>query len=111
MSLYVKHTENRRTYYLVPLPVKFNGRTAYLDLTDRARNAINRDRRRYYDPEHGPDFGVEILHAMQYAEYVADHAVEKNLHKFGTRTGYSFFVNPFDDDDQLRRDTRRRDKQ
>ena len=53
---------------------------------------------------------MEILHATQYAEYVADHASEKNLHKFGTRTGYSFFVNPFDDDDQLRRDTRRRDR-
>lgn len=111
MSLYVKHNENRRTYYLVPLPAKFDDKTAYLDLTDRARNAINRDRRRFYEPENGPDFGIEILHAVEYAAYVSEHANEKNLHKFGTRTGYSFFVNPFtDDQDQVKREYRRREK-
>ena len=105
---FVKHTENRRTYYLVPLPVKIDGKTAFLDFTDRARNAINRDRRRYYDPEEGPDFCVEILHATEYAEYVAEHANEKNIHKFGTRNGYSFFVNPLAEDGMVRRDHRRK---
>ncbi len=105
---YVKHTENRRTYYLVPLPAKFDGKTAFLDLTDRARNAINRDRRRFYDPEDGPDFCIEILHAMEYAEYVADLASERNIHKFGTRTGYSFFINPLAEDGKVKREQRRR---
>ena len=107
MSLYVKHTENRRTYFLVPLPKKFDGRTAFLDLTERARNAINRDRRRFYDAEDGPDFWIEIQHATEYAGYVSEHANEKNIHKFGTRTGYSFFINPLDDEDKVEREQRR----
>lgn len=98
MSLYVKHSENRRTYFLVPLPKKFDGKVAYLDLTERAKNAINRDRRNYYDPEDGPEFSIEVLHAMEYADYVSQYANEKNLHKFGTRTGYSLFVNHLGDD-------------
>ncbi len=108
MSLYVKHTENRRTYFLVPLPKKFDGKTAFLDLTERARNANNRDRRNYYDSENGPEFCIEILHAIEYAEYVSQYANERNIHKFGTRAGYSFFINPLDDDDKVEREPRRK---
>lgn len=108
-SAYVKYIENRRTHYLVPLPTKFDGRTAYLDLTDRIKNAINRDRRQRYEPEDGPEFGIEILHANEYAQYVSEHATSNNLHKFGTRTGYSFFISSLTDE-QAKREEKRKSK-
>lgn len=107
MSLYVKHQENRRVFYLIPLKKQFDGKTAYLDITDRARKAINKDRRQNYGIENGPNFGLEVLHAVEYADHVADVAHPKNLHKFGTRTGYSFFISALTDD-QIRRDRARR---
>ena len=108
MATFVKHQENRRTYYLIPLPKKFGDKTAYLDYTDLARDAIRRDRRRHYGPENGPLFGIETLHAMEYAEYVAEHAIAENIHKFNTRRGYSFFISAVTDD-QIQRDERRRE--
>jgi len=108
MSAYVKHQENRRTYYLIPLEAKFDGRTAYLDFTDRAKNAINKDRRYRYPIEKGPNFGIEIHHAQEYAEYVAENANPVNIHKFNTRGGYSFFVSSLTDEQIKRDDARRR---
>ncbi len=107
MPTFVKHKENRRVFYLIPLNKQFNGKTAYLDITDRARSAINKDRRKNYGIENGPNFGIEVLHATEYAAYVADVAHSKNLLKFGTRTGYSFFINALTDD-QIHRDSVRR---
>jgi hypothetical protein len=106
-SLYVKHHENKRVFYLIPLKKQFDGKTAYLDITDRARKAINKDRRQNYGIENGPNFGLEVLHAVDYADHVADVAHPKNLHKFGTRTGYSFFISALTDD-QIKRDRARR---
>ena len=107
MSLFVKHQENRRTYYLIPLTNKIDGKTAYLDLTDRARNALNKDRRHHYQPENGPNFGIEILHAKEYADYVTSVANNRNLHKFNTRKGYTFFVSALTDDQIKREEVRR----
>lgn len=91
-KLYIKKTEGKRVFYILPVK-EFSNSVAYLDVTDRARHAINRDRRKHYDAENGPNFGVEILHAREYADYVAQHATENNLHKFNTRDGgYSFFT-------------------
>lgn len=106
-SLYVKHEENKRIHYLIPLENKFDGRVAYLDLTDKIRNAINKDRRNRYGEENGPNFGIEILHAREYAKYVNEHAHVANLHKFNTRSGYSFFISSLTDD-QIKREEKRR---
>jgi len=107
MPLFVKHQENRRVFYLIPLNNKFDGKIAYLDITDRARKAINKDRRQNYGTEDGPNFGLEILHGVEYAEHVSSVANSKNLHKFGTRYGHSFFISALTDD-QIRRDKVRR---
>ena len=107
MACFVKHQENRRTYYLIPLPNKFNDKIAYLDLTERARNALNKDRRHHYPAENGPNFGIEILHAKEYAEHVSSVASKHNLHKFNTRRGYSFFISSLTDDQIKREEVRR----
>lgn len=96
MSSMVKHTENRRTFYLFPLPEtprdSFNGRTAYLDASDLMKEANRRDKTLGYDREQGPNFGIEHQRAIEYAEYVSQHATAENLFKFNT-SKYVFFVN------------------
>jgi hypothetical protein len=97
MSHYIKHVEDKRVFFLIPLEKKFDDRTAYLDLTDRAWDAIRKDRKMNYKSEDGPNFGHEVLNAMQYAQYVSDHAASHDLHKFNTRN-YFFTVNALTDE-------------
>lgn len=101
MTRYIKHVEDKRVFYLIPLEKKFDDRTAYLDLTDRAWDAIRKDRKMNYESEKGPNFGHEMLNAMEYAEYVSENAEVHNLHKFNTKN-YFFTINSFTDD-QLER--------
>ncbi len=83
---YIRHMENRRELFLIPLKVKStDGRDAFLSFTDFARNSINRDRRRYYDVEDGPNFAIAVVKALEYAEYVDTYATPYNLHRFTTR--------------------------
>lgn len=94
---YIRHTENRRELFLVPLNVKStDGREAFLSFTDFARNSINRDRRRYYDVEDGPNFAIAVSRALDYAEYVNIYATSYNLHRFTTcdNTFVCFFAGP-----------------
>lgn len=80
---YVRHTEGRRVLYLIPLDIKSDdGREAFLSFTEFARNSINRDRRRHYDEEDGPNFVIALKKALEYADYVNGHAKAHNLHKF-----------------------------
>jgi len=101
MASYIKHVEDKRVFYLIPLEKKFEDRTAYLDLTDRAWDAIRKDRNMDYVAEEGPTFGHEILNAMKYAEYVSDHAKSHTLHKFNTKN-YFFTINALTEE-QLKR--------
>jgi len=101
MASYIKHVEDKRVFYLIPLDKKFEERTAYLDLTDRVWDAIRKDRKMDYIAEEGPNFGHEMLSAMEYAGYVSEHAESHNLHKFNTKD-YFFTVNALTDE-QLER--------
>jgi len=97
MARFIKHVEDKRVFYLIPLERKFDQRTAYLDLTDQAWDAIRKDRNMNYQPEDGPNFGHEMLSAMEYAVYVSEHAESHNLHKFNTKN-YFFTVNALTDE-------------
>lgn len=94
---YIRHNEGRRELFLIPLNVKStDGREAFLSFTDYARNSINRDRRRFYDVEDGPNFAISVAKATEYAEYVDMYATPYNLHRFTTRdnTFVCFFAGP-----------------
>jgi hypothetical protein len=90
MIQYERQVEGNQTFYTINLG-NFNGSDTYLDLTNRAKHAIRRDVRRGYESENGPEFGIEVLHALEYAEYVSEHGKPEDIHKFGTRDGYSIF--------------------
>ena len=94
---YIRHTEGRRVLYLIPLDIRADdGREAFLSFTDIARNSINRDRRRYYDEEDGPNFAIVLREALEYAEYVNANAKSHNLHKFSVQSVpyVCFFAGP-----------------
>jgi len=94
-SSYVIHRENRRTHYLVPVGLAFEGRAVYIDASDDVKSAIKRDSQLGYEKTKGPNFGQAIMDAANYATYVASipGLSEDNLFKFNTRKGYSVFVN------------------
>ena len=94
---YIRHNEGRRELYLIPLDItSTDGREAFLSFTDFARNSINRDRRRHYDVEDGPNFAIAVDKALTYADYVNQHATPYNLHRFTTpdSTFVCFFAGP-----------------
>ena len=87
MSLYIRHTENKQIRFLVPFQTT-NG-TACVDITDRAWNAIRQDRKAQHKDEQGPNFGIEILHAREFAGSLAHSIPTYAIHKFTTRDGRS----------------------
>ena len=92
---YIRHTEGRRVLYLIPLDIKSeDGREAFLSFTEFARNSINRDRRRHYTEEDGPNFAIALQKALEYSEYVNTHAAPHNLHKFSRPDMTCFFAGP-----------------
>ena len=94
MANYVKRTEGKRTFYLIPLR-EVDGTTTFLDCSYLVRGAIKRDKSEGHSPEKGPEFAHEIMRAVDYAEYVAEHMTERNLYKFNTKN-YSMFINPLE---------------
>lgn len=94
---YIRHTEGRRVLYLIPLDITTDdGREGFLSFTDYARNSINRDRRRHYAEEDGPNFAIALQKSLEYADYVNEHAKSHNLHKFSVNTTpwICFFAGP-----------------
>lgn len=94
---YVRYSDGRRTLFLVPLEVhSADGREAFLNFTESARNGISRDRRRHYLPEDGPSFGIAVQRAVEYAGYINAHAKPHNVHKFSSGDGswLCFFAGP-----------------
>lgn len=80
---YIRHQEGRRVLFLIPLDIRSDdGREAFLSFTELARNSINRDRRRNYGEEDGPNFAQALQKALEYADYVNENAKPHNLHKF-----------------------------
>ena len=94
MPSYEKRTEGDRTFFLVPLKQIDDG-MAYLDCTSCMRKAIRVDQKDGFTEEQGPEFAHEIRRAIEYAEYVIEHATPRNLHKFNTRD-FSLFINPLE---------------
>jgi len=89
---YKKIVEGKQILFLIPVTDIDNG-SVYLDVTRLAKNAINKDRRNFYDSENGPNFFIEIQRASEYAEYIRECGVTSyNYHKFNTRRGYSLFI-------------------
>jgi hypothetical protein len=93
MAEYVKHVDGKHTLFLIPVK-EDDGKTIYLDFTRVARPALTKDRHKQtFDDERGPDFGTEVYRATEYVEYLQEcNLTIRNHQRFGTRKGYSLFV-------------------
>lgn len=87
----VKRTEGKDKFLLIQLPKQIEGQDAFLDATRHLRKASQTDRNCGYRDENGPNFGIEVEKAREYARYVADHAHPHNIFRFNTRN-YMFFI-------------------
>lgn len=97
----LKITENRKQFYLFPIPTKFSERTAYLDATDICFDAIRADRKNNYEAEEGPAYSIEAVRAHEYAAYVAQYATVETLNRFDTPK-YTMVTNALTDDQMTR---------
>lgn len=92
MESYKKVNEGKQTLFLIPIKEIDDG-MIYLDTTRIIKNALNKDRRNEYANENGPNFWIEMIRALDYAEYVIGcNVTNYNYHKFNTKRGYSFFI-------------------
>jgi hypothetical protein len=85
-----KSGENGQLFFLIPLDMKIENQTAYLDITKCIEEAKKIDEAKGY-PENGLNYGFEVKDASDYATYVNNHASPDTLSQFNT-TKYSFFV-------------------
>lgn len=93
MADYVKHVEGDHTLFLIPVR-EDDGKMIYLDFTRVARDALKSDNKAKHTEERGPDFGMAVYRAEQYVEYLQECPTlsARNFHRYGTRKGYSLFV-------------------
>jgi hypothetical protein len=86
-----KFVEGRNVTYVVPLNKLIEDYPLYMDATRIIEDAIRRDRKHGYEPEHGPHYAIEVCRADDYIGYVADKVNRENYYKFDTRY-YKFFL-------------------
>jgi hypothetical protein len=92
MTDYVKHTDGKYTLFLIPVK-EADGKTIYLDFTRVAKPALKKDQYEQFDHETGPDFGTVVYRASEYVGYLKECDLTiRNFQRFGTRTGYSLFI-------------------
>lgn len=92
MVAFVKKTETinnvKRTFYHFHTGIKLNESEIVMDATDRLREANQKDKKKDYGIEDGPNFGIEVARAQEYLEYVQQYATPENYFKFNTRSSY-----------------------
>ena len=91
MSVYLKKTFGNRPTYIIPLNTRLGDKGIFIDATDALENAKQRDHELGYRYEKGPNFGHEVMKAIEYGDYVIQYATVDNYYKFSTRR-YSVFL-------------------
>lgn len=89
---FVKTNRGRKIVYLIPVTETEDDKI-FLDFTDLAKPANNKDRRSDHTAESGPNFGIELMKAIKYADYLKDCNIhERNQYQYGTKKGYSIEI-------------------
>lgn len=87
----VEHTQGGNRLLLIQLPTTVEGRKVFLDATRHLRKASQLDRNNGYSDGNGPNFGIEVEKAREYAEYVSGYVQSNSVARFNTRN-YTFFL-------------------
>lgn len=89
MSSMIKKVEqygtSKRTFFVFPTSIKVNDRPVIMDATDIIREANQRDKKRGYGIENGPNFGIEVARAEEFLSYINEYATSENYYKFSNR--------------------------
>lgn len=98
MADYVKHTEGKKSLYLIPVVESDDG-IIYLDFTRPANGALRDDRKDKFDQEKGPGFGFAVMRAVEYADFLRTdcNITPRNFQRFNTRNGYNLFLAGWDE--------------
>jgi len=87
-SKFVKMKRGRKIVYLIPFLEKEDNKF-FLDFSELAKPANNKDRRLEHLTDTGPNFGMELMKAILYADYLKDCNIhERNQYQYGTKRGY-----------------------
>ena len=86
---FVKINKGRKLLYLIPVLTKDES-IMYLDFSALAKQANTKDKQKEHLVDSGPNFGIELKKALDYAEYLKTCNIhEKNMYQYGTKTGYT----------------------
>lgn len=95
MAVFKKIKDRNHTLYLIemhePSRIEFGSKTTFLDASNILRSAEAHDFDRGYKGGNGPALAQAVSQAIEYADYVGNHATPENLHEFNT-SNYTFFT-------------------
>jgi hypothetical protein len=81
MATYIKESSKGKTLHLIRVDNIAGNTPVYLDATKMVRDAEHFDLKNGYK-NGGPNLGIEIERARDYADYVGEYASVETLHQF-----------------------------